>query len=371
MELHVQKHTLRFNFLARTSRGAMRTRKTWLLKLQDPETSSFGLGECAPLSGLSPDVSLWHKQLPHLKACLKNLPAPTSRSELLSVQNKALGEKKEQLPSLSMGLEMALLDLLHGGKRTYFEKNPFQEKQKSLCVNGLLWMAPKKQLLKQILKRQQEGYTCLKMKIGALDFETECEVLKTLRSVCPEETVLRLDANGAFHPSEALPKLEQLYAFRVHSIEQPIAPQQRKAMRELCAQSPIPIALDEELIGQQDKNTLLEELKPAYVVLKPTLLGGFEATHEWIRAAEDKKIGWWITSALESNVGLYALAQFASTHHKNPLPQGLGTGQLYANNLAAPLSIAHGQLCYDPHTHVQANTQKSTQKSISLSDARQ
>jgi o-succinylbenzoate synthase len=255
------------------------------------------------------------------------------------------------LPSLVFALETAALDLAGGGRRQLYS-NPFSLGQAALPINGLVWMGDAGFMREQIQQKLAAGYSCLKLKIGSLDFETELALLAEIRAAAaPERLILRVDANGAFAPEDALHKLEALARFAVHSIEQPIQPGQTDAMAELCRSSPVPVALDEELIGVTNpvqQAALLDRVQPAYLVLKPTLLGGHAATRRWISLAEARGIQWWITSALESNIGLNAVAQLTAEYNVGTFAQGLGTGQLYHNNVAAPLHIASGHLRYDP-----------------------
>jgi L-alanine-DL-glutamate epimerase-like enolase superfamily enzyme len=206
------------------------------------------------------------------------------------------------------------------------------------------------QMITQALKKIEAGFTCIKLKVGAIDFEKECQVLETIREQYSEEqVVLRVDANGAFKEADVWKKLEKLASYAIHSIEQPVKPKQHELMRQLCKDAPLDIALDEELIGIDtlaDKEALLEELNPPFIILKPTLLGGFQATEEWIKAAEYRGIEWWMTSALESNIGLNAICQFTSTFPVY-MPQGLGTGSLYHNNITSPLTVGNGSIYYD------------------------
>ncbi|MDQ4139879.1 MAG: o-succinylbenzoate synthase, partial [Bacteroidota bacterium] len=217
-------------------------------------------------------------------------------------------------------------------------------------INGLIWMGDRAFMQHQIEKKLQEGYSCLKLKIGGLDFESELKILQQIREVANAQNLtIRLDANGAFSPMDARQKLEQLAKYNIHSIEQPIKPGQLEVMANLCNQSPVPIALDEELIGiveQNEKQQLLSIIQPTYIILKPTLIGGFAATREWITQAETKGIKWWMTSALESNIGLNAISQFTGQFNLER-EQGLGTGQLYHNNIESPLQIKSGKLYYN------------------------
>jgi L-alanine-DL-glutamate epimerase-like enolase superfamily enzyme len=255
------------------------------------------------------------------------------------------------LPSLRFALETAALDLSHGGRHQLYT-NGFSRGRGAIPINGLVWMGDAPFMRAQIRQKLAAGYACLKVKIGSLDWVTELALLAEIRAEAgPNQLVLRVDANGAFAPAEALGKLRELAAFDIHSIEQPIAAGQWPALAELCRTSPIPIALDEELIGLTDpsrQEAMLDAVRPPYLVLKPTLLGGHAATRRWIALAEARGMAWWITSALESNIGLNAVAQLTGEYDVGDFAQGLGTGQLYDNNLAAPLRIEAGALHYDP-----------------------
>jgi o-succinylbenzoate synthase len=257
-------------------------------------------------------------------------------------------ESLTQWPSLRFALETALLDLQTGGKKRLYD-NAFSRGEQGLPINGLIWMGDKEFMQQQIRKKLAEGYTCLKLKIGSLDFALELDILKQIREVAgAEELTVRVDANGAFSPDEAFRKLERLARYELHSIEQPIKQGQPEQMQQLCAYTPVPIALDEELIGVQQpvqQTELLDFIKPQYIILKPTLLGGLDASAAWIRLAEERQIGWWMTSALESNIGLNAISQFTANYPVT-MPQGLGTGQLYHNNIPSPLEIRDGNLWY-------------------------
>ncbi len=346
MNFSYKKHTLQFKFDAGTSRGVLKTKATYFIFLKDKKGNA-GIGECGPLKGLSiDDRDDFEVQLKDIGEKITHLAIPNSETEI----SKFIADNiPNDFPSIQFGFEMALLDLLHGGKRIIF-KNDFSESKKDLAINGLIWMGDKEFMLRQIEEKLAQGYSCIKLKIGAIDFETECELLTYIRSKYSKEKVtLRVDANGAFSPDEAMEKLNALSMFDIHSIEQPIKQGQEDAMALLCTASPIPIALDEELIGvfgKEDKIKLLERIRPQYIILKPTLLGGFAKTAEWIDIAESLNIDWWITSALESNIGLNAVSQFAANYNET-IPQGLGTGQLYTNNISAPLTIEKGFIYYD------------------------
>jgi len=249
-------------------------------------------------------------------------------------------------PSIKFGIETALLDLSNGGDGIIF-KNAFSRGEQKIPINGLVWMGDEKFMKEQIEQKLKEGFTTIKMKIGAIGIEKELEILRTIRSnYTADQIVLRVDANGAFKSQEAPAVLARLAELKVHSIEQPIKPGQWQEMRQLCENSPISIALDEELIGidsKKDKIDLLETIQPPYIILKPSLHGGISGTQEWINLAEERNIGWWITSALESNIGLNAICQLAG-EYSIELPQGLGTGSLYTNNIPSDLEIESGMI---------------------------
>ncbi len=322
----------------------MKTRDVWWIKVFDPDhPHRIGWGEAAPLVGLSVD----HR--PDFETVLnETLIQMESYSwdkdpEILLFQIK--DRIPFHLPSIRFGLEMALLDWVKGGKNRFFQ-NDFYDNQKAIPINGLIWMGDRDFMLEQINQKLNEGYDCIKLKIGAIDFGQELELLSYIRSKYSEDQItLRVDANGAFSPKEALEKLHRLAEFQIHSIEQPIKAGQVEEMRKLCEVTPVPIALDEELIGVENKAGLMDSILPQHIILKPTLLGGFQESKEWIKLAEERGVGWWMTSALESNIGLNAIAQLASS--LNPvIPQGLGTGKLYHNNLKSPLEISGGKIHY-------------------------
>lgn len=345
LKASVHKHTLKFKFDAGTSRGVMKTREVWYIKVwQERAPQFFGVGEIAPMPGLSMDDKT------DFENKLKITCGEVERIRVLSLASVYQFEFLKEYPSILFGLETALLDLVNGGKRILF-KTPFIEGQKAIPINGLIWMGKKDFMNQQIKEKIQQGFKCIKMKIGGTDFDDELSLIADLRKkYSPEDISIRLDANGAFSAGDAMKKLEKLSKYGIHSIEQPIKPQQFDEMKNLCANSPIPIALDEELIGitlYEEKKKLIQYIKPAYIILKPTLLGGFRACREWIDIAQPMNIGWWITSSLESNVGLNSIAQFTSSLDTKGLHQGLGTGQLYTNNIDSPLVILQGNLMYD------------------------
>ena len=319
------RYLLHFKEDAGTSRGVLKEKETFIVKVWDescPEV--FGMGECALFRGLSADDRKNYEE---------KLEEVCQRIEEVKM------EELEEWSSIRFGVEMALQDLAMGGRQLYFS-SAFTEGRLAIEINGLIWMGDKSTMLQRIQQKLEAGFHCIKLKIGAIDFEAELSLLQYIRErFSCEKVELRVDANGAFAPEEAMSKLEALAAFGLHSIEQPIRQGQWEEMAHLCRETPIPIALDEELIGvygRKKKLELLEIVQPQYIILKPALCGGFSGAREWIELAEKRGIGWWVTSALESNIGLNALAQWVATLG-NPMPQGLGTGQLYTNNLWSPL----------------------------------
>ncbi|TDB64560.1 o-succinylbenzoate synthase [Arundinibacter roseus] len=349
LTIQYQPLFLRFKFDAGTSRGVLTQKTSWLLKITDPEQPGVaGYGECAPLSGLSvDDIPDFEAKLREICRLFNSLDLEVFPFNLPIILQQVI---PNQFPSIRFGIEMALLDFMNGGSCLVF-KNEFSTAGKGLPINGLIWMGTEEFMNKQIEEKLKQGYTTLKMKVGALDFEQECRILQAIRSEFSAQTIgLRVDANGAFTPENAREKLDRLAQFDLHSIEQPIAAGQTDCMAELCTSSPVPIALDEELIGKMDymqKFALLKKTTPPFIILKPTLLGGFQQCREWIEIAQRLSIGWWITSALEANIGLNAIAQFTG-QYASDLPQGLGTGQLYETNIDSPLRIRKGYLFSEP-----------------------
>ncbi|MFN3530699.1 MAG: o-succinylbenzoate synthase [Bacteroidia bacterium] len=334
-------YQLHFKQAAGTSRGLLHHKISWMLVLED-ENGRQGLGECGPLAGLSYD------DRPDFGTRLLRLCEQFNQQEWGTFDESLL-----YYPAMRFGFEMALHDYVGGGNRCLFQSD-FVTGRAGQSINGLIWMGDAAFMQQQIEDKLAAGFRCLKLKIGALDFATEMGLLQQLRRQFSADTLeLRVDANGAFSVAEAPEKLKRLAELELHSIEQPIKAGQMAAMAQLCAQTPLPIALDEELIGwfeAEEMTGLLDEIKPQYLILKPSLLGGFEASEAWIAAAESRGIGWWVTSALESNIGLNAIAQWTATLH-NPMPQGLGTGQLYTNNIPSPLHIEAGNLYHLPAKH--------------------
>ncbi|MBW8241620.1 o-succinylbenzoate synthase [Muricauda oceani] len=334
MKASYKKYILNFKVPSGTSRGVMTQKETWYIILKDE--NSFGLGECGILRGLSVDDRPDYEQ--KLAWTCSNIHL--GKEELLSELN--------EFPSIQFGVEQAFLSFHSKDTFELFPSN-FTQKESPIPINGLIWMGDTAHMLKQLEQKLEEGFGCIKMKIGAIDFQKEVSILKSIRNnFSPEEIELRVDANGAFEPQEAMGKLEELSEFEIHSIEQPIKAGQWEKMAGLCESTPLPIALDEELIGVFDvteKQKLLQTIQPQYIILKPSLVGGIKGSNEWITLAEKQQIGWWITSALESNIGLNAIAQYTYSQNTN-MPQGLGTGSLFTNNINSPLEVIGGQLFY-------------------------
>ena len=337
IKANYKKYILNFKNPSGTSRGILRTKETWFIILT--ENGKIGVGETGLFRGLSiDDISNYEDKL--IWVC-KNIHL--GLGSLL----KALYE----FPSIQFGLEQAFLSL-HSEDKFELFPSQFTSGEKSIPINGLVWMGDKDFMNNQIKEKLRNGFSCIKMKIGAIDFDTEIELLKSIRKeFSPNEIELRVDANGAFNPNNALEKLEILSELEIHSIEQPIKQGQHSDMAQLCAKTPLPIALDEELIGVfsfEEKKKLLKMIQPQYIILKPSLIGGFAGSKEWINLANEMNCGWWITSALESNIGLNAIAQFTDTLQSD-LPQGLGTGGLFTNNFMSPLEVSRGTLRYNPN----------------------
>lgn len=307
------------------------------------ETGQSGIGEVAPIERLSlEDPQIVPDVLQSLEEKLGTMSCPEGTDNILEFVSELVSSN---YPSIRMGLETALLDLANGGHMTVFVKETSQIK---IPINGLVWMGEEEFMREQIEEKLRSGFNCIKLKVGSLDFEVECDILKSLREIS-DELVIRLDANGGFQTNEVLAKLSRLAKYNIHSIEQPIMPLQPEAMELICQKSEIPIALDEDLIhvvSSREKLQLIQEIKPQFLVLKPSLHGGFGGVKEWIDLAEMHGIPWWITSYLESNIGLNAIAQFTSLfqtreHH------GLGTGHLYYKNIPSPIRIENGYLSYE------------------------
>ena len=331
------KYDLAFKFDAGTSRGVLRQKSSWFIQLSHADQK--GIGECGILKGLSvEDFDLFDT---NLKESLERYCRDTDDFEWSSINS---------FPSIKFGLEIAERDFRNGGNGILFD-NEFSQGKKSIPINGLVWMGEYQFMYDQIKEKIDNGFNCIKLKIGAIDFEKELSLLKYIRSDFDQTDIeLRVDANGAFSFNEAQEKLKRLSEFHIHSIEQPIKPGQWEEMAALCESTPLPIALDEELIGITDfkqKKKLIQIILPQYIILKPSLIGGFVSSEEWMQVANINKVGYWITSALESNIGLNAIAQWTYDLELD-LPQGLGTGQLYHNNFEGPLFISDGALHFNP-----------------------
>lgn len=340
MRLAYAPYVLRFRNPAGTSRGVLTEKPTFFIKVYDEaDPSVFGIGECSVFPGLSPeaDGNYGYKLV-----------------ELLA--NIALGKETDlsRHSSILFGLEQALRDFAGGGRHIYFP-SPFTEGKGSIDINGLVWMGDFDEMIARIDEKVSLGFHCVKLKIGAIDWKKEVEMIEYIRRKYSDSTLqIRVDANGAFTMDNALPRLKRLADLGVHSIEQPIPAGCPELMSFLCNVSPLPIALDESLIGvygEEAKKGLLDMVMPAFIILKPSLCGGFSGAEQWIHLAEERGIGWWVTSALESNVGLNALAQWTATLDTS-IPQGLGTGGLYTNNLECPLRLDGERLRYDASVQI-------------------
>ena len=349
-----RKYLLEFKNPSGTSRGILTHKSSWFLEISNGNRK--GVGECSIIEGLSPDFlneiqyesvlsetcSTLQKQLNRID----KIEFSKSNYQFLNLELKELFKDIVAFPSIVFGVEVALLDFITEEKGILFDNN-FSRAKASIPINGLVWMGSVEFMQKQIEEKLEAGFSTIKMKIGAIDFQKEFALLDAIRKrFSKDEITLRVDANGAFSFDEALQILRQLKTLEIHSIEQPIAIGQIESMRLLCAENSIPIALDEELIGVNtafEKEEILAAILPQYIILKPSLHGGIAGTYEWIQLAERKNIGWWITSALESSIGLNAIAQFTG-EFETSIPQGLGTGGLYTNNLPTDLIIEKGYL---------------------------
>ncbi|MEP0211896.1 MAG: o-succinylbenzoate synthase [Cellulophaga sp.] len=342
MKAIYKKYTLDFKRPSGTSRGILTQKETWfIILINDNKT---GIGECGILRGLSID------------------DVPNYEEKLYWVCNNihlgldALLSVLVEYPSIQFGLEQAFLSLAAENPFILF-KNDFSTKEATIPINGLIWMGEESFMHQQIQQKLQDGFSCIKMKIGAIDFDKEVSLLKSIRKKYKKEEIeLRVDANGAFK-EDALDKLKILAELDLHSIEQPIKQGNYAQMKNLCAVTPLPIALDEELIGVfgvTKKENLLQTIQPQYIILKPSLVGGFKGCQEWITIAEKYNIGWWVTSALESNIGLNAIAQWTYSL-QSKMPQGLGTGSLYTNNFNSPLEVSNGAISYRNNLDWQQN----------------
>lgn len=332
MRLAYTPYYLKFKFPAGTSRGVLHEKITFFIKLWSEDNPSVcGYGEVAVFPGLSPE-------------------SPEDVKRRLEEIRSALADDSplpEMYSSVKIGMEQAQRDLRNGGKGIFFPSE-FTESKTSIRINGLIWMGRYDLMLERVKEKLREGFGCIKIKIGAVDWDDEMALLKYIRNYAGSDIQLRVDANGAFQPDDCMRKLEELSRFGIHSIEQPIPKGNRQQMHDLCQSSPVPIALDEELIGVDgdEMALLLDSITPQYIVLKPSLCGGFTGADRWIELAKERNIGWWITSALESSLGLSALSQYVGKMDRRETYQGLGTGNLYENNLPSPLSLKGENLSF-------------------------
>ena len=335
MKASYHRYELIFKTPSGTSRGILTTKETWFIVLN--HNGKTGIGECGLLRGLSIDDRPDYEE--KLAWTCQNI----------DLGKEALWEALLEFPSIQFGMEMAFKSMESDNKFVLFPSD-FTTEKESILINGLVWMSAKEHMKSQIEEKIADGFTCIKLKIGAINFDEELSLLAFIRQHFSEKDIeIRVDANGAFNSNDALYKIKQLHHFKIHSIEQPVAKNNTDKMAELCKTAPFPIALDEELIGifsVEEKERLLQKIKPQYIILKPSFVGGFRGTQEWIDIAERLNIRWWITSALESNIGLNAIAQWTYLQHSK-MPQGLGTGALYTNNFDCPLAVKQGRLWYE------------------------
>jgi len=336
MRATYKKYILNFKRPSGTSRGVLITKESWFLILENE--GKTGIGECGILRSLSID------DRPDYEEKLNWV------CENINLEPDLLCEELMEFPSIQFGVEIAFKSLEAQDPFILFPSD-FTKGKAAIPINGLVWMGEKSFMKSQISDKIDAGFKCIKLKIGALDFNSELDLLKYIRTeFSSPEIELRVDANGAFAPAEALEKLKQLSKYEIHSIEQPIKQGQFDAMAQLCSKTPIPIALDEELIGLTSvtkKQEMLQIIRPQFLIFKPSLIGGYRGTQQWLDLAEKLNIEWWVTSALESNVGLNAISQWTFTKNSQ-MPQGLGTGGLYTNNFESPLQVEKGKIKYNP-----------------------
>ena len=369
-KIEISERTLHFKQPAGTSRGVYTTRHSYYLTLTSPEMPGVeGVGECATLPDLSCDAK------PEYEVTLRQV------CQMVEQMGRIPYDVIRAYPSITFGLETAFASFFQAAKKilssespssdisglellkkvgvsvpmgmenlaTLFD-SPFARGEEGITINGLVWMGTYEEMLARLEEKLQAGFHCVKLKIGAIDFFKELDLVKRIREVYGKEQVeLRVDANGGFSPENAMSRLEALAKYDIHSIEQPIKQHQWPMMAKLCRETPLPIALDEELIGvnvRSMKEALLDTIHPQYIILKPSLHGGIYGCNEWIELAKQRGIGSWITSALESNIGLNAIAHFAVKEYgpNVQMPQGLGTGQLFTDNIPMSLEIRGDKL---------------------------
>lgn len=343
MQASYQKYILNFKRPSGTSRGVLTQKETWFIILKKDDKT--GVGECGILRGLSIDDRPDYEE--KLQWVCKNINLGLDQLIIELVE----------FPSIQFGLEMAFKSIISDDRFTLFPSE-FTRGEDAIPINGLVWMGDKTFMSQQIKEKIQQGFKCIKLKIGAIDFETELNLLKSIRKEFSVNDIeLRVDANGGFSPKDALEKLKILSSLDLHSIEQPLKQGQFEAIAKLCEATPLPIALDEELIGVfpvTKKQELLQTINPQHIILKPSLIGGFKGSNEWINLANNQNIGWWITSALESNIGLNAIAQWTYSLNTK-MYQGLGTGSLFTNNFDSPLTVKNGTLRHEQNRHWNVN----------------
>lgn len=338
-------YTLKFTFEAVTSRERMWNKRTYFVRVADSSRpGAFGVGECALFAGLSADDKPDYEQV---LARLCRQPEQWRQCEY---------------PSIRFGFETAFRALEQWGKE--LPATDWHKGVSGIPINGLVWMGDKELMRRRIAEKLAQGFRVLKLKIGGIDFDAELDLLRSVRhEFAPSDLEIRLDANGSFTPANWLERLDALAKFSIHSLEQPLKPEFGDVFAEGVAKSAIPLALDEQLIGwrtRQEAAELLDRLKPHYIILKPALIGGVEVADNYIAEARQRGIGWWATSALESNVGLFAIADWLA-HKPITMPQGLGTGQLYSNNFASPLEMRQASLFFNPNAQWQQNPQLNWQ----------
>ena len=339
-KITITSKLLHFLQPAGTSRGVYNTRLSFYLKLtSDEQPDVVGVGECATLPDLSCDAMPPNEY----ERKLRTFCDEYERTGVIDY------EAMRAYPSMLFGLETAVAQFNAKGSLNFFD-TPFGRGEEGIPINGLVWMGTFEEMFERLKAKLKAGFRCIKLKIGAIDFDRELQLIRHIRSTFSRDNVeLRVDANGSFTPEEALSRMEALVQYDIHSIEQPIKQHQWTEMARLCAATPLPIGLDEELIGvneRQKKIELLDTIRPQYIVLKPSLHGGMAGTEEWIQLARERNIGSWITSALESNVGLNAIAQLTANIYGTNIrhAQGLGTGQLFADNIEMPLKVVGDKL---------------------------
>jgi len=335
MKANFKPYKIPFKNPILTSRGGMNNKYGYFITIEN--NGIEGIGECSIIKGLSRDDLA---TLPDMlqEVCEKIEQWDEIKKDILRTH-----------PAIVFPVESALLDLKNGGKKILFEST-FTNSLQPIPINGLVWMADEKKMSTEINEKYEKGFRCIKLKVGAIDFDAECRLLSKIRNDFNKDKIeIRVDANGAFQPNIVRERLRRLSAFDIHSIEQPIAINQWQLMAELCHEKTIDIALDEELIPVFEKDKmqqLLDTIKPQYIILKPSLIGGLTIADKWISIAEKMNINWWATSALETNIGLNAISQWVANKGVSTT-QGLGTGELYQKNIASPLFIDGGNLLYN------------------------